>query len=142
MSEGAMRLNSVKLSMSSGYALVAALFVATSGCDGGPKLRPDWAIVSGTVTYQGKPLPGGEVVWCTEKDGCAIVRGGAVREDGSFALDAPIGPAKVAIHTADLKQAQSSRYVDVPAKYTDPELSGLTYDVKAGENKDVRLELE
>lgn len=137
-----MKLKSMKLSVSSGNALVAALLVVTIGCDSGPKLRPDWAIVSGTVTYQGKPLPGGEVMWCIERDGCAILRGGVVREDGTFTLDTPIGLAKVAIHTADLKKAQSSRYVDVPAKYTDPESSGLIYEAKAGENNDVRFELE
>ena len=112
-----------------------------AGCDEGPSLRPDWAMVSGTVSYRGQPLPGGEVIWCTEKDGAAIVRGGAIREDGSFELDAPIGPAKVAIHTEDVKAVQPARFVEIPAKYSDPDQSGLTYEVRAGENSNVQLEI-
>jgi hypothetical protein len=112
------------------------------GCDRAPKLRPGWAIVSGMVTYQGRPLPGGEVIWCTEKDGAAIMRGGPIREDGTFMLDAPIGPARVAIHNADVKKVQPSRYVEIPSKYTDIEKSGLTYDVKTEEHNDVRFNLQ
>jgi hypothetical protein len=117
------------------------LFFA-GGCDTGPKLRPDWAIVSGSVTFHGKPLTGGSVVWCTEKEGTPIMRGGAIREDGTFSLDAPIGPAKVAIHTVDMKKVNPARYIEIPTKYADPDQSGLTYEVKAGENKDVAFNLE
>jgi hypothetical protein len=121
---------------------IAALCFAAAGCQKAPKLREGWALVSGTVTYKGSPLPGGEVMWCADKDGASIIRGGAIREDGSFALDAPIGKARIAIHNADLKKANSTRYVQIPAKYADPEQSGLTYEAKAGENKDVKLELQ
>jgi hypothetical protein len=125
-----------------GGLLIAALVAAVSGCDRAATLRPGWAIVSGTVMYQDKPLPGGEVMWCTDKDGIAVIRGGPIREDGSFSLDAPIGPAKVAIHNADVKKTQPSRYVEIPAKYTDVERSGLIYEAKAGENKDVKFNLQ
>jgi hypothetical protein len=118
------------------------MVVMSNGCNRAPKLRPGWAIVSGAVTYQGKPLPGGEVMWCTTKDGTSIVRGGAIREDGTFMLDTPTGPAKVAIHVADLKKAQSNRYVEIPAKYTTVEQSGLTYEAKEGDNTDVRFDLK
>jgi hypothetical protein len=115
---------------------------ALSGCERAPKLRPGWVIISGTVTYQGKALPGGEVMWCIDKDGVAVLRGGPIRENGSFSLDAPIGRAKVAIHNADVKKTQPSRYVEIPAKYTDVEKSGLTYDVNAGENSNVKIDLQ
>jgi hypothetical protein len=114
----------------------------TTGCNHEPKLRTGWATVAGTISYQGKPLPGGEVMWCTKQDGAMILRGGSIREDGTFKLDAPTGPAKVAIHTADLKKANSARYVELPAKYADPETSGLTYQVKPGENQGVDFDIQ
>jgi hypothetical protein len=124
-------------------ALLAAMVaVMGNGCNRAPKLRPGWAIVSGTVTYQGKPLPGGEVMWCTTKDGAAILRGGHIRDNGTFALDTPTGPAKIAIHVADLKKNQSSRYVEIPSKYSNVEQSGLSYEAKDGDNKDVKIDLQ
>jgi hypothetical protein len=123
-------------------ASILIAITALSGCERAPKLRPGWAIISGTVTYQGKALPGGEVMWCIDKDGVALIRGGPIRENGSFSLDAPIGRAKVAIHNADVKKTQPSRYVEIPAKYTDVEKSGLTYEAKDGDNKDVNFDLQ
>ena len=37
--------------------VAALLSLATAGCGGGPKMYP----VSGTVTYDGKPLPAGQI---------------------------------------------------------------------------------
>ena len=128
--------------MKRGSIVIVVALAMASGCGRKPELRPDWAMVSGTVTYQGKLLPGGEVIWCIEKDGAAVMRGGAIREDGTFILDAPIGPAKVAIHTADMKKVQPARYVELPPKYADPFTSGLTYDVQAGENENIKLDLQ
>ena len=121
--------------------VVAAFAVMVGGCNRAPKLRPGWANVSGTVTYQGKPLPGGEVMWCTVKDGISIARGGRIK-DGTFALDTPTGPATIAIQVADLKKAEPSRYVEIPAKYADAQKSGLTHEAKEGDNKDVNFDLK
>jgi hypothetical protein len=63
-------------------------------------------------------------------------------ENGSFSLDTPTGPATIAIHVADLKKGHSKRYVEIPAKYTHTEQSGLTYDAKDGDNKDVKFDLQ
>jgi hypothetical protein len=122
--------------------VVAALAMMIGGCNRTVKLRPGWAIVSGAIMYQGKPLPGGEVMWCTMKDGIAIVRGGPIRQDGTFMLDTPTGPATIAIHVSDLKKSQPSQYVEIPSKYTLAEKSGLTYEAKDGENKDVTFDLK
>src|SRR5689334_9152733 len=104
-------------------SIVAAcsLIVLIAGCNHGSKVRPGWAAVSGIVMYQGKPLRGGEVMWCTLKDGIAIVRGGPIRENGTFTLDTPTGPASIAIHVNDLKKSQPNRYVEIPSKYAYPE---------------------
>src|SRR5262249_33873136 len=122
--------------------IIAVLAVMNGGCNRPPKLRPGWATVTGTVTYQGKPLLGGEVMWCTTKDGTAIVRGGPIRENGTFWLGTPTGPAMIAIHVNDLKKSQPSRYVEIPSKYMNPEKSGLTYEAKEAENKDVVFDLK
>jgi hypothetical protein len=137
-----MRLGGVNLLVARGNLIVAMSVAMVGGCERAPKLRPGWAIVSGTVTYKGQPLPGGEVVWCTDKDGTSIMRGGPIRQNGTFALDAPAGPARVAIHNADVKKTDASRYVELPAKYIDIEKSGLKYEVTEGENKDLKIELQ
>jgi hypothetical protein len=121
---------------------VMALAVLIAGCDRAPKLRKGWAIVSGIVTYQGKPLPGGEVMWCTTKDGVSVARGGHIRENGTFTLDTPTGPGQIAIHVADLKKGRSSRYVEIPSKYSNVEQSGLSYEAKDGDNKDIKIDLQ
>jgi hypothetical protein len=81
-------------------------------------------------------------MWCTTKEGASVVRGGPIRENGTFTLDTPTGPAQVAIHVADLKKVQPSRYVEIPSKYTYMEQSGLSYDAKDGDNKDVKFDLQ
>jgi hypothetical protein len=134
--------DSILRSLRGSRIFVTALVVLIAGCDRAPKLRTGWAVVSGTVTYQGKPLPGGEVMWCTTKDGASVARGGHIREDGTFTLDTPTGSGKIAIHVADLKKAQSSRYVEIPSKYSNVEQSGLIYEAKDGDNKDVKIDLQ
>src|SRR4051812_14293854 len=94
--------DSILRSLRRSSIFVTALAVLIAGCDRAPKLRAGWAVVSGTVTYQGKPLPGGEVMWCTTKDGASVARGGHIRENGTFTLDTPTGPGKIAVHVADL----------------------------------------
>lgn len=132
----------VKAVIASGGLIVAALAVLECGCERAPKLRPGWAIVSGTVTYKSQPLPGGQVIWCTDKDGATIMRGGPIRQNGTFVLDAPIGPARVAIDNREVKNIDASRYVEIPAKYVDVDKSGLKFEVNEGENKDMKIELQ
>ena len=42
---------------------------------------------------------------------------------------------------APVKTVKPERYVEIPKKYADAAKSGLTYEVKVGENKDVKFEL-
>jgi hypothetical protein len=120
----------------------SALIAVAGGCNKEPKLRPGWTVVSGTILHKGKPLPAGEVIWCVKKDGVSVMRGGPLREDGTYSIDAPIGSAQVAIHNADVKNVRPGSYIQIPKQYTDPEQSGLTYELKAGENKDVNFDLQ
>jgi hypothetical protein len=106
--------------------------VATCGC--GPKraARPDRAIVTGTVTYQGKPVPGG-VITFTGANG--DTEGGMLRENGSFYVEnAPVGENKISVDPEQIKPELGSRYVKLPAKYLQAETTDLTFNVEAGSN--------
>jgi len=60
---------------------VAALILLLAGC-GGPS-RPATAPVSGRVTYQGKPVPLGQIVFYPENGRPAV---GSIGPDGSYRL--------------------------------------------------------
>lgn len=65
--------------------------VFASGCDSGT------ATATGIVTYQGKPVPGGSVVfYCADKQ---IVRG-LIGTDGRYTIpNVPCGPATVTVQS-------------------------------------------
>ena len=74
-------------------AAAAALGVA-AGC--GPKSQTP-AKVSGTVTYKGQPLKGGNITFHSEDKGNY---NGSINEDGTYAIfDVPTGTMKVSIDT-------------------------------------------
>jgi len=126
-------------------ALVSALVMASTspGCgSSGPEL----ARVSGTVTYEGKPVPLGTVAF-VNKDPNGRNATGAIQSDGSYTLQteapgdgAQVGEYAVTISAVDApvldykptKPVESKRYV--PEKYEKPETSGLTATVKSGSN--------
>jgi hemoglobin len=82
------------------------------------------ASISGTVRVKGVPLMGG-IVSLVGKN---LVFSASIAADGTYSLDrVKPGEYKVAIDTkANAKNPQ------VPAKYSDPDKSGLTYTVKEG----------
>src|SRR5262249_9016762 len=123
---------------------VALLFVLAlaAGC-----FRPGRGSVSGVVTYQGKPLPGGTILFYDEKN---RVREADIREDGTYVVtDVATGTARVAVVTPThipmvgpggfaapgRADAPKPRSVQIPAKYGSPDSSGLRLPVGRGENK-------
>ena len=83
------------------YALVAAAGLALAGCgasDGGVE-------VSGAVTFQGQPVPAGEIVF-TPKSGDQPSAAGKI-EQGKFKCQVPPGPSIVRI----------TAYRQVPGKF-------------------------
>jgi len=128
-------------------AVVAALApAALSGCG------PAKASVTGTVKFNGQPLPSGTITFTS--DAGNTVKGSAIT-DGKYTIpDFPAGPAKVSVVTSAPPTssrvvaappgtpvipvpggaAAPGKYVPIPLKYSAPDKSGLTCDVKGGEN--------
>ena len=136
----------------------AALLAAGAGCGSGT------ATVSGVVTFQGKPLPGGQVSLVPPKGPPALI--GFIKEDGSYSIvNVPVGEVKIMVttqpplpelpsfikvpgRTNDPNSTAKSapykplgEYVKIPDRYRLAETSGLTLKVKRGENRyDIPLE--
>jgi hypothetical protein len=121
--------------------------------------------VSGTVSFQGKPLEFGSVV-IVGADG--IPRSAHIMPGGAYTLpEVPCGAAKLAVHSPDpaeqddiLEQEKvkfqkglvktldrkvpdidRAKWFPIPSDYSDFEKSGLEYHVKKGNNSfDIQLQ--
>lgn len=120
---------------------------ATCGC------RAESATVVGKVSYRGKPVTSGVVVFI-DTAGRATMPA-SVQGDGSYRIKvAPLGavkvsfdnlapppvpklpPASPAAEDPEIEQMAKAHenYTSTPAKYKDPAASGITFDLKPGEN--------
>jgi hypothetical protein len=104
------------------------LLVLVAGCG-----RSGYGQVEGKVTFKGQPLTEAAIVFVPERGPAA---GGAVGEDGSYRLltkrlgdGAVLGRCKVAFVSPD-----PLKPLPIPKKYLDAETSGLTVEVKEGQN--------
>jgi hemoglobin len=94
--------------------------------------------VTGKVFFKGQPLQGGEVTFIGKK-----TFKGAIDKDGTFRVkDIEPGEYKVAVTSSPAKVAPATpKPVAIPAKYNDPDTSGLTYTVLKGEQTyDIQLQ--
>jgi hypothetical protein len=121
------------------------VLVLVGGC------APGMGSVSGTVTYQGKPLETGTIIFY---DSAKNAPAATINKDGTFAIPkVAAGKAKIAVmmpmpisfRGADLpggtKQGETTKVPSLPPKYADPEQSGLTFEVKSGSNQhEVKLD--
>ena len=133
-------------------AAVAAILLLAAGCGQASK----GSSVSGKITYKGQPLTGGIIKLYSDAAPAPATRGAdnsfhiTIKPDGTFgASNVPEGMAKVAIESqpAPSKPAGfdpktgiplapgTADFVRIPQKYTDPNTSGLTWDVKPGSEK-------
>jgi hypothetical protein len=143
------------------WALAAlGLPPALAGCG---ETHYEHARVHGTVTYDGKPMTKGSVLFVpvqTPPDGTLLPASGEIQPDGTYELlsagepGAVLGEHKVVIiafeggqketetdlikgpapATPTSKKASSRLKALVPAKYTKPETTPLTRKVEPGEN--------
>jgi hypothetical protein len=128
--------------------------VLTSGCGGGVSR----AKVTGQVTYQGAPLPGGSITFHGQDK---FVRSAYIDPGGRYLIvGAPAGEIKVAVtapppaaaaapaaaapaagkssgkhasKTGSTPAAPVVAGVALPPKFNDPEQSGLTYTLTGGD---------
>ena len=128
---------------------VCILLLTLTGCgEAGPETYP----VTGTISYQGKPLPLGAVMFVSDAGPPASAN---IGEDGSYQLEAVDGTHRVLVIAVPPQQGRPDPNVDggidttgfprvkplVPAKYNDYNTSGVVVEVKPqGENKiDIEL---
>lgn len=127
------------------------------GCGGAnhPQLYP----VTGTVTYDGKPLARASVLLVPEGGSVAL---GQTDEQGNFSLKtqgemgAVEGPAKIAVTAAEeakkkISAEEFEKLTDqeraklsksrIPVRYGNPEASELTATVQAGPENHIQIDL-
>ncbi len=115
------------------------------GCSGGGKELPSGS-VSGTVTYQGKPVVEGRVDFESDPPGYGA---GATIKDGQFAIEGGVvlGKYKVAIIPPPPPPPQpgvaptDTDPADIPEKYRSLTTSDLTAEIKDGKNE-LKFELK
>jgi hypothetical protein len=120
-------------------ALLAVGLLAAAGC--GTGRYP----VSGRVTYEdGSPLTEGTVVGETADGGEKVMAQGDVRPDGTFDWGtvkpgdgARPGKYRVAVLPRALGDSETAQGMQpaVDGKYTNYETSGITFEVKEGDNE-------
>ena len=119
--------------------------IGSLGCSGSPTIKRESAKVSGMVTYQGKPLSGGRIVYMHSAGSSA----GADIKDGIYTLTATVGENQISVDyrepAAEIPGGRPGMLVPgkslVPEKYSAPVSSGLTYTVKSGDQEhDITLQ--
>jgi hypothetical protein len=134
------------------FVVLLTLAIASIGCKkGGPELAP----VSGKVTYQGKPLPFGSVIFQPESGRTST---GDIQPDGTFRMaiagrgdGAAVGKNNVRIacftNQDPSKKGPGGAAIAlgkplIPQKYLSCETSGIEVDVRSGSNDPVVFELK
>ena len=148
--------------------LSLGLLTLTAGCGRNPR-SVEHADVSGKVSFQGKPLPGGRIAFVTVKGG--FPSSATINEDGTYKISAPIGDVQIGVDNGMLRpmgggkgpgkgggppkgmshpkppganeakeEPVKGRFVNIPSEYADPGRSGLTFTVKPGsQTHDIEL---
>lgn len=131
---------------------LCSLLSLLAGCGSGEP------VVTGTVSYKGQPLPGGNVYF-VGADG--TTREATIERDGSYKMtNPPTGQVSAAVKVPDYRppakptaprgdapdpggagKVATFTPVNVPSKYANPKISGLTYNV-AGGNQRIDITLD
>jgi hypothetical protein len=134
-------------------ALAAACLLPAAGCGGSAgELQP----VHGRVYYRGSPLAGGTIVFTPdpERGGAGPLAYGEIESDGHYRLyternrpGAVAGWHRVTVVSleappAGISEAEAPVRSVLPARYRDPELSGLAREVKAGADNTLDFNLD
>ena len=126
--------------------LTVFLMLSATGCGGSALPQGE---VSGTVSYQGRPLPGGIITFLSDR---GFQNSAIIGPDGRYQIKAAAGPSKVTIDNRMLSKRPWSRgprlkpptpsaespprvegtYVPLPSKYLSADQSGLTCEIQKG----------
>jgi len=133
-----------------GLVLALAAF-AISGCKGGNPYEVKTVPAAGTVTYQGKPLTKGSILFRPEDEN-GRPASGTISEDGRFTLttfnegDGAV-PGKhlvgVVVTEETMKKGGDTgiKYI-VPEKYSIPSTSGVEAVVPPEGSRDLKVEIK
>ncbi|UUO07595.1 hypothetical protein M4951_04635 [Blastopirellula sp. J2-11] len=119
--------------------LVASTYFGASGCNA--TSGPPVGVVQGRVTYEGKPVTNGDITFYSGELGSGISE--ALDADGNYVTQTPIrtGSYTVTILPPSQPPPEDPRQLivrvvskDIPAKYRDPNKSGLKFEVREGDN--------
>jgi hypothetical protein len=121
--------------------IAAGAVLLFSGCGG-------TGYITGTVSLDGTPLPGGLVtVYDSEQQNFS----GMIQRDGTYTVaNIPLGPAQVVVQTVPAlpsvinpknpPREPFGPYVPIPERYKDKNKSGFSFEIKKG-RQDVDLAL-
>jgi hypothetical protein len=115
-------------------SLLFLMLFAIMGCGDG-RVKLPTAPVTGTVTYQGKPLTTGRIAFFHPSGQAA---GAKLEADGTFKLSAFQGSNRIAIECNEPESDTGGRRGVrpkslIPERYINYTASGLTLEVKPGE---------
>jgi hypothetical protein len=125
---------------------VGCWLVLLAACGCGARGSLPLAPVNGTVTYKGKPLEHGQVVFNPSKNGAGVLSVGFITGNGSFEMQtgsrkgAPLGEFVVTVHCRQKPSNEQGRDLGavrpslIPEKYSVEGRSPLRFEVKAGSN--------
>lgn len=124
------------------YCLIG-LSTCLLGCGSHEKPR-DYGKVKGTVTYQGKPLDHGRVIFQHIEGPASDAR---INPDGTYELNAAVGETRVAvdcrgpdIQLGGMRKELIPGTSLIPEKFASNDTSGLKYTIIPGEDTfDIKL---
>jgi len=124
-------------------SLLGSTIVFAAGCGEKEKSR-DFGKVKGTVTFKGKPLDHGTVIFQHTEGPVSDAR---INPDGTYELNAAVGETKVAVDCREpdvqlggVRQEIVPGKSIVPEKMSSIETSGLKYTIIPGEDTfDIKL---
>ena len=122
-------------------AILLALVCLLPGCG---KAGPETYSVTGTVTWRGKPVPTGNVMFVPDNGPPAV---GLIAADGTYRLRAVAGKHRVGV-TAIPKipsGVELTTYMAkplVPARFNRPDESGIVVEVQPGDDNSLDLDLK
>jgi hypothetical protein len=123
------------------FSILTFSLVALIGCSGGAPKDESRTQVSGQITFNGKPLPAGNLTFKLKDSPLATQV--SIKAEGRYLTDrVPIGPNMVSVETESLQYGSPSLYTAIPAKYTEYATSGLEVEIKPGVNENVNFDLK